>query len=117
MAANRAGDPRRRPLPRGDAFFTPGASELRQAVERRAAAPLLYLYQLPRWVVPGALLVALVIGFAVPGFGGAAALLLLAVVLGGFAYLSWPNLTARGRLLRGVALAVLIVLAITQATR
>lgn len=135
MAANRAGDPRRRPLrgeappprarrplprrelPRGETFFTPGASGLRQAVERRAAAPLLFLYQLPRWVVPAALLVTLVIGFAVPGWGGAAALVLLAAVLGGFAYLSWPNLASRGRLLRGAAVAILIVLAITQATR
>ena len=89
---------------------------MRQAVERRAAAPLLFLHQLPRWVVPAALLVTLVIGFAVPGWG-AIALLLLAAVLGGFAYLSWPNLAARGRLLRGAAVAVLIVLAIAQATR
>lgn len=117
MAANRTGDPRRRPLPAGETLFTPGASELRQAVERRAATPLLYLYQLPRWVVPGALLVVLVTGFAVPGPGGAAALLLLAAVLGSFAYLSWPNLAPRGRLLRIAAVAVLILLAITQATR
>ena len=117
MAANRAGDRRKRPLPKGETLFTPGASELRHAVERRAAAPLLYLYQLPRWFVPGALFVVLVIGFAVPGWGGAAALLLLAAVLGSFAYLSWPNLASRGRLLRIAAVAVLILLALTQATR
>lgn len=116
MAANRTGGPRRRPLPQGETLFTPGASEFRRAVEQRAAAPLLYLYQLPRWVIPGALLVVLVAGFAVPGWG-AAALLLLAAVLGGFAYLSWPNLAGRGRLLRGAAIAVLVVLAIAQATR
>lgn len=117
MAANRPGDPRRRPLPGGETLFTPGASELRQAVERHAAAPLLYLYQLPRWVVPAALLVVLVAGFAITGWGGAAALLLLAAVLGAFAYLSWPNLAGRGRLLRVAAVAVLIVLAVAQGVR
>jgi hypothetical protein len=68
-------------------------------------------------VVPAALLVTLLIGFAVPGWGGAAALLLLAAALGGFAYLSWPNLAPRGRLLRAAAVAVVVLLAITQATR
>jgi hypothetical protein len=90
---------------------------LRQSVERRAAAPLAFLYQQPRWVVPAALLLVLIAGFALPGWGGGAALLVLAAVLGAFAYLSWPNLAARGRLLRGAALVVMIVLAITQATR
>lgn len=104
-------------MPGGDTFFTPGASGLRQAVERRVAAPLVFLYQLPRWVVPVALLLVLIAGFALPGWGGGAALLLLAAVLGLFAYLSWPNLAARGRLLRGAAVVLLVVLAITQATR
>lgn len=127
VAANRPGDPRRRPqasrplprrpLPSGHALFTPGASEFRHVIERRAAAPLLYLYQLPRWVVPVALLVVLITGFAVPGWAGAVALLLLAAVLGALAYLSWPSLASRGRLLRGAAVAILIVLAIAQATR
>lgn len=117
MAARRSGGPPRRPLPGGDTLFTPGASGLRQAVERRAAAPLVFLYQLPRWIVPVALLLVLFAGFGLPGWAGAAALLVLAAVLGGFAYLSWPDLAARGRLLRAAAVVLLIVLAIAQATR
>ena len=117
MAANRTGPPRRRPLPRGHTLFTPGASGLRHSIERRAAAPLLFLYQLPRWVVPVALLAVLITGFAVPGWIGSAALLALAAVLGALGYLSWPGLAGRGRVLRAAAVAVLIVLAITQATR
>lgn len=117
VAANRTGTPRRRPLPRGHSLFTPGASDLRRSIERRAAAPLLYLYQLPRWIVPVALLAVLIIGFAVPGWTGAAALLVLAAVLGALAYLSWPSLAGRGRLLRAAAVAVLILLAVAQATR
>lgn len=117
MAVNRTGGPPRRPLPGGDAFFTPGASGLRQSIERRVAAPVLFLYQMPRWIVPAALLLVLVAGFALPGWAGAAALLVLTAVLGGFAYLSWPNLTARGRVLRGAAIVVMILLAVAQATR
>src|ERR1700751_1549076 len=72
---------------------TPGASERRRAVERFSARPLVFLTQMPRWVLLG----LLVSGFAVPGPIGAVFLLLVAIFLGWLAYLSWPHINASGR--------------------
>jgi hypothetical protein len=101
---------------RPQSLYTPDASGTRQAVERASARPLLYLRQLPRWLVPVAMLALLVIGFAVPGIG-AAALVLLAACLAWLAYLSWPGLGGQGRLLRIAAVACLLALAAVQAGR
>jgi hypothetical protein len=87
----------------------------RQAIERSSARPLLFLHQLPRWLPPLVLLVLLVTGFAGPGWIGAAALVLVAVALGWLGYLSWPTLTAQGRLLRVAAAACVLALAVVQA--
>lgn len=106
-----------RPLPKGGTLFTPGASPARQAAERRSAKPLLYLYQLPRWLAPLALVVLLIVGFAVRGPGGAVALVGVAAVLAWLASLSWPRLPAGGRLGRVLAVAVLLALAGFQAAR
>jgi Family of unknown function (DUF6703) len=112
-----AQQPRRRPLSKGETFFTPGATGVRRQVERRSAAPLVFLHQLPRWVVPLALLAVLIVGFAVKGWIGAAALAALAAFLGWFSYLSWPSLSVSGRLLRVVVIAAVTVLAVLQAIR
>ncbi len=114
MAAHQ---PRRRPLPKGETFFTPGATGLRRWIERRSAHPLVVLHELPRWAVPIALLVVLIVGFAVPGWIGAAALAALAVFLGWLSYLSWPSLVASRRLMRGLALAAVLALAVLQGVR
>ncbi|MEQ4723275.1 DUF6703 family protein [Nonomuraea sp. B19D2] len=105
----------KRPLPKGEQFFTPGATGLRKAVEQRSAVPMTYLFtQVPRWVAPAILVILLLTGFAVSNWlGGLAALVVLAFV-GWLAYLSWPSLGAGGRLLR---VAVLIFLALVVATR
>src|SRR5215469_9074056 len=57
--------PRR--LPKGSSLLTPNASPARQAIERHSARPLLYLHQLPAWVLPVMLAVLLVVGLAVRG--------------------------------------------------
>lgn len=106
-----------RPLPKGDSLFTPGATPARQALEDRAAAPLLWLHQLPGWVLPVLAAVLLITGLAVRGPGGAAAFAGLALVLAWLAALSWPRLDSRGRLLRAVALAVVACAAVIQAIR
>lgn len=112
-----AAHPPRRPLPNGEAFFTPGATGLRRQVERRSAAPIVFLHQLPGWIVPLAFVAVLIIGFVVTGWVGAIALLFLAAFLGWFSYLSWPSIQLGGRLLRGLALTAVVVLAIAQAVR
>lgn len=56
----------------------------------------------------------LVIGFALPGWGGAIALLAVAALLGWLAVASWPRLPAQGRLLRVAAVAVMVVIAVVR---
>jgi hypothetical protein len=111
-----AGGPRRRPrpLPPGDALFTPDASPARASVEQRSATPLLWLHQLPAWLLPVLAVALLVTGLAVGGWGGAIALGGLAVVLGWLAMLSWPRLPARGKLLRLSAVAVVVLVAVLR---
>ncbi len=106
-----------RPLPGGTSLYTPDASAARQATERRSARLLMYLYQLPRWLAPVLLVVFLVAGLAVRGPLGAVALCLVAAVLAWLAALSWPRLSAGGRLGRFAAVAIMLVIAGYQATR
>ena len=115
----RPGSPAGRPAPAGRSIRagTPGASETRQAVERFSARPLVFLTQLPRWVLLLIVLGLLISGFAVPGLIGAAALLLVAVLLGWLAYLSWPSINTSGRAGRVVALVCMVVLVVWQARR
>jgi apolipoprotein N-acyltransferase len=84
---------------------------LRASVERRSAVLLVFLHQLPRWVLLVVAGVLLVLGMAGTGWPGAIALLLLAAFLGWFAYLSWPATQVPGRALRVGALAVLVAFA------
>lgn len=106
-----------RPLPKGGAMYTPGASGLRKGVERRSAVPLAFLYQLPRWALPIGLAALLIAGLAIGGVGGAVLILVLTAFLGWLAYLSWPSIAPQSRLLRVAAAVVLIVLAVVQLTR
>ncbi len=99
-----------RPLPQGEQFFTPGADGLRLKVEQRSAAPLVFLFQLPRWIVPVILVVLLLAGFAVPSFWGGVAVLPVLGFVGWLAYMSWPSLGARGRILRVALLTFLLLL-------
>ncbi|MFC7643958.1 DUF6703 family protein [Streptosporangium lutulentum] len=83
---------------------------MRKKVEQRSAAPLVFLFQLPRWIAPVALVILLLVGFAVPSFvGGLAALVVLGFV-GWLAYMSWPSLGAGGRVMRVTLLTFLILL-------
>jgi hypothetical protein len=124
VKANRVGSQRRpggarqrtpRPLPRGDTLFTPDATPGRTRLEQNSAAALLWLHQLPRWLLPVLAVALLVAGLAITGWGGAIALCGLAVVLGWLALLSWPSLPAQGRLLRLVVVAAVLVIAVIRA--
>jgi len=117
VSTNRPARQRVRPLPKGSTLYTPNASPARQAAERQSARPLLYLHQLPRWVPPVVLAVLLVVGLAVKGPAGAAALCALAAALGWLAALSWPRLSAGGRVARLVTILVLVGVAGYQAAR
>ncbi|SRR6266851_2023656 len=104
-----------RPLPLGITLFTPRASAARQALEHRSASPLLWLHQLPRWLVPMLAAGLLVSGLAVRGLIGGIALAGIAVLLGWLAALSWPRLSGQGRLLRVTAIAVVVAAAVIRA--
>ena len=106
-----------RPLPPGNTFYTPQASQARSSLERSSARPLVMLHQLPVWVVPIVLAGLLVTGLAVPGWLGAVALVLVAAFLAWLAALSWPQLGPGPRLLRVAAVVGLLVVAGIQAVR
>ncbi|GAA4582283.1 hypothetical protein GCM10023194_16530 [Planotetraspora phitsanulokensis] len=106
--------PVRRPLPAGEQFFTPGATGLRRTVERASATPLVFLFQLPRWLMPVVLVVLLLVGLAVPDWRGGVALLPVMAFVAWLAYMSWPSLELRGRLLRVAVLVFLVLFAGTR---
>lgn len=125
MSANRAGKAqasghrqrRPRPLPKGDSLFTPGASAARQALEQRSATPLLWAHQLPVWLAPMLAVGLLVAGLALHGWASGIALLAVAALLGWLAAMSWPRLSAQGRLLRIVVITVVLAVAILRGLR
>jgi sterol desaturase/sphingolipid hydroxylase (fatty acid hydroxylase superfamily) len=88
----------------------------RAALERRLAAPLVFLTRLPRWLPFAVVLVLVVVAVLVNGVVGAVALLVVAALLALLGYLSWPALEPSGRALRvgtvGVVIAVAIALAV-----
>jgi hypothetical protein len=113
--AGRRRQRRPRPLPPGNTLFTPDASPARASIEQQSATPLLWLHQLPRWLLPVLAVALLVTGLAVSGWGPAIALIAVAGLLGWLAAVSWPRLSARGRLARVLAVAAVIVFAIVRA--
>ena len=114
QAGARGRQRRPRPLPPGNTLFTPDASPTRASIEQRSATSLLWLHQLPTWLLPLLAIALLVTGLAVGGWGGALALTGLAVVLGWLALLSWPRLSAQGRLLRLAGVAAVLVVAVLR---
>jgi hypothetical protein len=117
VSTNRPARQRTRSLSKGSTLYTPNASAARHTAERHSARPLLYLYQLPRWVPAVLLAVLLVVGLAVRGVAGTVALVAVTVVLGWLAALSWPRLTAGGRAGRVLVIAVLLAVAGYQIAR
>jgi hypothetical protein len=91
--------------------------QIRQSIERLSLRPAAYLRHLPRWLPPVVVAALFVGGLAVSGWGGAAMLLVVTVFLAWLALLSWPTLQPSTRLLRAVALAVLLVLCVWQGLR
>ncbi len=116
MSANRSSRQRRRPLPPGQTLYTPGSSPARRAVEQRSAAPMVFLHQLPAWLLPLIAVALLITGLAMHGVIGAVALGLVAVTLSWLAALSWPRLGPAGRLGRVAAVACVLALAAFRAT-
>jgi hypothetical protein len=115
--AGRGRQRRPRPLPPGNSLFTPDASAARSSVEQQSATPLLWLHQLPPWLLPVLAVALLVTGLAVSGWGGTIALVAVAGLLGWLAAVSWPRLSAKGRLARVLVVAAVLAFAVVRALR
>jgi hypothetical protein len=84
------------------------ATGWRAVLERRSVGLLVVMNSLPGWLVPVVLAVLLVAGLALP-FPWAGLLLLIPILfLGWLLLLSWPVISAGGRLLRLIAVLSLI---------
>jgi hypothetical protein len=76
---------------------------------------LLWLHQLPVWLLPLLAVALLVTGLAVHGLAGAIALSGLAAALAWLAAISWPHLTPQARLLRVVVVCLVAAGAVYRA--
>jgi hypothetical protein len=83
-------------------------------LRRRSAVFLVYVNQLPRWVPLIVLPVLLIVGLAVPGVGGAVALVLLAFVVW-FLFMASPVRSSSHRLIRLAVPLVILALAAIKA--
>jgi hypothetical protein len=86
--------------------------QIRQSIERLSLRPAAYLRALPRWLPPVVIAALFIGGLAVGGWGGAVMLLLVTAFLAWLAVLSWPAIQPPTRVLRVVAVAVLLALSI-----
>ena len=91
--------------------------DLRTTVERRSAAPLAWLSQRPKLLLPGLVLGLLLASTALSGVAGALCLLVVLLVVGWLSFLSWPVLVPRARLLRLLVLVMLAALGVSHLLR
>jgi hypothetical protein len=105
-------DPRRsgNPAKRAQAATGPRPRQSggREAVGRRSRGLLVRLAKLPPLVIPLLMLVIMLVGLTGPLWLALIALALAAAFVGWLAFLSWPVLDTRGRLLRGLMLGLII---------
>ena len=80
----------------------------RRAVEQRSAVVLIWLRSMPQWLPFLAVLALVLGGLFAPAALGAVLLLVVFVLLVWLVFLSWPALAASARLIRILALAVVL---------
>lgn len=90
-------------------------SASRAQVARRSQSLIIRLSQLPRLVIPVTMLVLMLIGLMAPLPLALPALALIVVFVLWLAYISWPALDNRGRLLRGIMLGAVVGAAVGRA--
>jgi small-conductance mechanosensitive channel len=73
---------------------------------------LAVMARMPMWAIPAVILLLMVVGLSAPLVYAVPALVVVALFMGWLAYLSWPVLTPRGRLLR-VVMIVLVAGSVT----
>jgi hypothetical protein len=85
-------------------------------LEKVSVGPLVVMNSLPGWVVPVLLAVLLVAGLALPFTWSGLLLLIPTAFLGWLLLLSWPVIKPGGRLLRLIAVLVLLGAAVFRLT-
>jgi hypothetical protein len=83
----------------------------RAEVERASRPLLVRLHRLPQPVVPLLTVVLIAVGVLAPLPVGLLALALVALFVGWIAYLSWPAVSAGGRVVRVFMVVLVVVLA------
>jgi hypothetical protein len=114
----RATTARSHPRPAVEARQPPRARPFggRARARRRSHDVLTRLHAMPRWVVPGATVVLVLVGMTASTVVGVLSLVALAAFMGWLAYLAWPELTAGGRTVRGAVLCLVVATALARAT-
>lgn len=87
---------------------------LRKTVERFSAPVLIKLTNMPRYVLPIALVVLVFAGFYYPGILGGLCLVVVDVFIGWLTYLSWPVDVTKKRAVRVFVFLVLVTLTVSQ---
>lgn len=77
-------------------------------MSNRSRGILVQLAMLPPIVIPAVMLVLMLVGLTGPVWLGLIALGLAAVFVGWLAFISWPALDTKGRLVRGLMLGLVI---------
>jgi hypothetical protein len=90
------------------------AKPLRKQIEILSTPILLRISSWPKAIVPLLLLAFLLVGLFVPGVVGGFFILLVGLFVGWLLYLSWPLLAPGARILRLIAVAVILGSALTQ---
>lgn len=98
------------PATRASATQPPSGSTTRNGstLHDRSRSILTRLAQLPRLVIPSAILALMLLGLSAPLPIALAALTVVTVFVGWLALLSWPVLDLKGRFVRGLMLGLVI---------
>jgi Family of unknown function (DUF6703) len=87
---------------------TSASPQARGVVVERSRPLLERLARLPPVIVPAGMLVLMLLGLTAPLPFALPALAIAAAFVAWLAYLSWPALSSRGRLLRGVMIGLVV---------
>jgi len=86
----------------------------RRELERRSAPALIVLHGLPRWLVPIAMGLLLLVGLLGPRIIGGVALLCVGAFLGWLLAVSWPLISGSARMIRLLVVAAVLGVGIAR---
>lgn len=92
------------------------SSATREQVNKRSRGLLTRLSRLPPLVIPVVVLVLMLVGLTAPLYLAVPALIVIVTFVIWLAYLSWPALDNRKRIVRGILLAAVVALALGRVT-